>query len=105
MPLPALAGLGTLIATALTAFGRQLVQFAMQYGGPFVLQVLLFLGISMTALEFGIDPLVAELEGYLTGAPEFFVDTLAFVGADIAMTMILSAYVTRAAGKIIFRKA
>jgi hypothetical protein len=105
MPIPVLAGLGSLIATSLVAFGKQLVKYGLQYGGPFVLQVLLFFGISMSTLEFGVEPFVAQLQGYLTGAPQFFVDTLAFVGADIAITMILSAYVTRSVGKIIFRKA
>lgn len=103
MPLPALL-VGGLSAAAIGAFVRAFFKHALAYAGPLVVQALVFLGLSIASQEYVIGPMVADLGASLNGAPEFFVQTVAYVGADQAMTMILSAYAARAAGRLVLRR-
>ncbi len=98
--------LGAILGEAgLAAAFRGLTKWALKWVGPVIVQGLAFLGISLVAINWGTGPIIAELQGAFSGAPAAFIDVIAFVNGDVAMSMILSAYVVRSAGRLVMRRA
>lgn len=106
MAFPLLGAVGGLVGRAsVGAIFRGATKWAVQWVGPLILQGLLFFGLTFVTQDYAMGPLVAELSARLAGAPAVFVDVFAYVGADRAMTMVLSAYIVRAAGRLVLRRA
>lgn len=91
MPLP----------VAVAAGARMLLQYA----GPIVVQCLAFLGLSLVVSEYAMPNMLALLASQLQGAPPVFLQALGYVGADQAISIILSAYIVSAASKIRLKRS
>lgn len=98
--------LGSLLKVpGLAAFFRGLTSWALKWVGPIFLQGLAFLGISMVVADWGIGPIIQQMQQAFSGAPQVFVQIVAYVNGDVAMSMILSAYVVRASGRLVFQRS
>lgn len=105
MPVPIVGGgyvSGLVRSAFMTTLFKGLTSWGMGWVGPMAAKALVFLGITIVVQEFVMAPLIAQMVASMSGAPAAFVQVLGYVGADVAMSMILSAYVIRAAGKLMF---
>lgn len=106
MAFPVLGALGALTkGITLGALFRGLTTWALKWGGPIFVNILAFVGLSLVTQEFAIAPMITALSNSMAGAPAMFVQVFAYVDGDVAMSMILSAYVVRSAGRLVFRRA
>lgn len=81
-----------------------LVGLFIRYIGPMLLQALVFFGLSFFTQSYVMQPFVAFITSALSGAPAMAVNALAAVSFDKAVTIILSAYVTAATGRLVLRR-
>ena len=106
MAFPIMGAIGSLTKGAtLGALFRGLTAWALKWGGPIIVNILAFIGLSLVTQEFAMGPMISALSNSMAGAPAVFVQVFAYVGGDVAMSMILSAYTVRAAGRLVFRRA
>lgn len=87
------------------AFFRRLTKWSLDMVGPIMGKGLGTLGLGLVAQDFAITPMINEMQAALGGAPAAFVQVIGYVRADVAISMILSAYAIRAMGRVIFGKA
>lgn len=82
--------------------------------GQMITAILAWLGISLAAYEFGVEPFLDQLRDYAQGGMgggEYAAVALQWMGLmkfDVALTMILSAIAAKHAinaGKVFFRRA
>lgn len=85
----------------LSAAMRGLKSVALEWFGPVVAKGAAFLGLATVSNSFAMQPLIAEFNARLAGAPAVFLDVLGYVGADKAITFVLSAYIVRAGSKLL----
>lgn len=83
---------------------RALFPLLAKYLGPILVQVLLFFGLQLATQKFAVGPIVTFIQNALSGAPAIAVQSMAAVRFDQAITIILSAYVTRAASRVFLKK-
>lgn len=72
--------------------------------GPYIAMALAWFGLQLVVTDYAIQPFIAEIQGALSGAPQITFDLMGALGADRAIAMILSAYVTASAGRIFIRR-
>lgn len=83
---------------------RYLVGQLLSWIGPMIVSALLYFGLTFVSSEYAIAPLLSAIQAQLSGLPAVGLDVLGFVKADVAISMILSAYITRAATQISLRR-
>lgn len=66
--------------------------------GQWVLHALAFLGIYFVSKEFAVDPILDWIKDQFTGIPQEVTDTFGYIGMDVYITAVLSAYATAVAG-------
>jgi hypothetical protein len=76
---PLLAGLSRLIGSRI---------------GQWVLSALAFLGLYYATSEFAVQPLLDFIQSKISGAPEVAIQTLGYIGFDVYVTAVLSAWAT-----------
>lgn len=64
--------------------------------GQIIVSAMLWIGITWGAAEFVLPNIQQFVLDQVSGAPEVFVQYAGYVGADVAMTMMLSASAIRA---------
>lgn len=104
MSLPALPGTW-LISALVEALLRGLVYVVTKWLGSWVASALAYFGVSLVSQHFLVGPLLQELAASFSGTDSLFVQVVGYVNADVAMSMILSAYVVRAVGRVVLRKS
>ncbi len=88
----------------LVAAVRLLISLFIRFIGPMLLQALAFFGLSFITQNYVMQPFVNFITGALSNAPAMAIKSLAAVSFDKAVTIIISAYITAAAGRLLFRK-
>lgn len=96
---------GFRIAAGIGAFFRRFTKWALDMVGPMMSKGLGTLGLGLVAQDFAITPMINEMQTALGGAPAAFMQVVGYVRADVAISMILSAYAVRAVGRVIFGKS
>ena len=86
-------------------FGVYLVGIFSAYFPRMVAKVLVFFGVKYAVRTFAMQQFIAYIQGALAGAPRVAVDALASVRFDQAVTIILSAYITAAAIRLVVQQA
>lgn len=87
-------------------FGGLLIRMLVRYIPVIVAKVLTWLGLAWISYDAGIAPMKAFLISQLNGLPVPAIQTLGYVGADKAFSMVFAAYTVRAASRLFFvRKA
>lgn len=99
MPVPVAGALWVMLMAVL----RKAVSYVISYAGPVFAYALGWFGLQMVAYDVAIEPLTSQIAAALSGAPEVFMQVVGFSGLDRAMTMILSAYATVGAGRIMIK--
>jgi hypothetical protein len=84
-----LMGLGRLLAWLV---GGSIAQWAAK--------ALLGIGIGFAVKKFALPALMAFIKSHTSGMSQFLFDTFGAVGGDVAMTMIISAYVAAVSGNV-----
>jgi hypothetical protein len=84
---------------------RGFLGLAIRYAGPWVVQGLLFFSIKIVSSTYVAAPLLTFIEGKLSAGPAMVANALNAVGVVSFFTIILSAYATATAGRLLFRKA
>jgi len=77
---------------------------AIRYGGPLILQALVFFGFTFFTQKYVTTNFVSFIQGALSGAPAMAISALAAVQLDKAVTIILGAYVTAGASRVFLRR-
>jgi len=85
-------------------FIEVLIGFVIRYVGPILLQALVFFGIQFVSQKYVGTPFLNYIQTSLSGLPVIVIEALRGVNMDKAMTIILSAYATAAAGRLVMRR-
>ena len=81
-----------------------LVGLLIEKGGNILARAFTFFGVAWVTQKYALPEFLSYLQGALSGAPQIAVTALAGVNFDKAITIILSAYIARAAGNVVLRK-
>lgn len=100
MPGPAAGAIWTFA----TAVGAWAVRMVKNYIGPLVAQLLVWMGLQVAVNEFAVEPIIAEIQGALSGAPANFMDVINYVEGGRAIAMVLTAYAISVGQKAYIRK-
>ena len=85
--------------------GRMLLWLVSTYAGQWVLKILVSLGITVVSTKIALPALMAFVKGYANGLPPVLFQAFGACGFDVAFSMIISAYVANATGRMVLRKA
>jgi len=88
----------------LLALAEAIIGFFIRYIGPLLLQALVFFGLTFVTQKYVTTNFVQYIQGAIGGAPATAISALASVQFDKAVTIILGAYVTAGAGRLVLRK-
>lgn len=83
--------------------GRMLLWLFSTYAGQWVLKILIALGISVTTTKVVLPAILAIVKNYASGLTSQLYQVFGAIGFDVAITMILSAVVASATGKMTLR--
>lgn len=82
---------------------RMIMWLVSTYAGQWVLKILIALGISVTTTKVALPAILSIVQNYASGLSAQLYQVFGAIGFDVAITMILSAVVANATGKMIFR--
>lgn len=87
-------------------FGGLLIRMLVRYVPVIAAKLLTWFGLAWLSYDAGIEPMKAFLVAQLNGLPSAALQTLGYVGADKAFSMVFAAYTVRAASRLfLVRKA
>lgn len=89
-----------IISSALAALSRLFGSRA----GPWITQVLLFLGLGFATKQAVVDPILGYLADGFSGLPSAAAQWIAFVNIDVYCSAVASAYIAAAGKRVIMRK-
>lgn len=87
----------------LAALGRMLTWLVSTYIGQWILKALLALGIGLVIHQIALPDLIAYVRSKSYGMGQFLFDSFGALGGDVGFTMILSATVSVATGRVLLK--
>lgn len=88
------------MGAVLMALGRLLAWLIGSSIAQWLAKALLGIGIGFAAKKFALPALMSYIKSHMSGMSQFLFDTFGAVGGDVAMTMIISAYVAAVSGNV-----
>ena len=96
--------MGGLGIAAIFAFGsRVLMWLVATYAGQWVLKILVTLGIGAVTTTVALPALLSAVKNHANGLSGTMYQIFGALGFDVAITLILSAVVANATGRILLR--
>jgi hypothetical protein len=92
------------IGEILLAFFARAGVFLLRFAAPALVQIALTFGVSMVTYNLGTGPFVGYIQTALGGTSALVISILAGLNFDKAVTIILSAHITRYASRVVFRR-
>ncbi|AND68414.1 hypothetical protein ATSB10_09600 [Dyella thiooxydans] len=87
----------------LAALGRMLTWLVSTYIGQWILKALLALGVGLVIHQIALPDLIAYVRSKSYGMGQFLFDSFGALGGDVGFTMILSATVSVATGRVLLK--
>ncbi|GAA0708511.1 DUF2523 domain-containing protein [Dyella marensis] len=84
--------------------GRMLLWLVSTYAGQWVLKILVTLGLTVVTNKVAMPALLSLVQSYANGLPSVAYQTFGALGMDVACSMLLSASVTSATGRLVLRR-